>query len=437
MKAIFLLFFLTIGICANRPYPYHSGYPNNNDNSCDNYGNEPYPPNMNRQIQGSVRMPNPAFINSNSNFAFKFLRQASNGAERSSLARENLVFSPMCISSAFAMLALGAKANTLNQILRTLSFTPAEIQESMIHQGFHDVLYRLNNEGNGLQVETGSCLFVENKLRPQQAFLDGIRNIYGGELFMEDFKNAAETEQHINSYIEKKTHGMIPKLVDQINPITEVLLVSYIYMKAKWKKPFNPKYTELHDFYVNPYTAVKVPMMFQMGMFENCRDDEWSCTVLKMPYDGHAAAFFILPDPGQLDNVVNSLSCEVLQSWKRKLRKSPTDVYIPKCTVSGKLNLKGIMYPLGIVDVFTDKADLSGITGKPQHRLSEAVHKAVMMIDERGTEASAASSMDIVPMSMPATIKLDRPFLILIADEKTSSILFMSKMLNPSEKQTG
>ncbi|XP_042316553.1 alpha-1-antitrypsin-like [Sceloporus undulatus] len=429
MKIIFFFSFLIAGSLAKNLYP------DNNNNCRNNYRYEPYSHHDNQLSQRSAHMPSQVLVNSNSDFAFKFFREvSSNGGPRHYSRKKNIVFSPMCISSAFAMLALGARANTLDQILRGLDFRPSEIQEQNIHEGFHDLIYMLNNGGSGLQVEMGNCLFVQNKLHPQEQFLNGLRNIYGGDIYMENFKNTAETEQHINNYVERKTHGKIAKLVDEVDPITEILLVSYMYLKAKWKKPFNPKYTEPHNFYVDPYTVVQVPMMFQMGMFEAGHDDERSCTVVKMPYDGQAAAYFILPDKGQVDKVASSLSCGALRTWKRVLKKSSVNVYLPKCKATGELNLKDIMYTMGVVDVFTDRADLSGITGQPQHRLSDAIHKAMMLIDERGTEASAASAMDLVPMSTPSIIKFDRPFIAMVVHENTESILFMATISNPAEK---
>uniref|UniRef100_A0A8D0C664 Thyroxine-binding globulin n=1 Tax=Salvator merianae TaxID=96440 RepID=A0A8D0C664_SALMN len=445
MKTTFLLSFLIVGIFANNPYLPNFGHHNNNN--CDNLQYEPYPQGMNREGQPSGRAesrPSEILVNSNSDFAFKFFKEvSSNGGLRDSSGKKNLIFSPMCISSAFAMLALGARANTLDQILRGLNFRPTEIPERKIHEGFHDLIYMLNNGNSGLQVEMGNCLFVQNKLHPQDQFLNALRNIYGGDIYMENFKNTRETEQHINSYVERKTHGKISKLVDGVDPITEILLVSYIYMKAKWKKPFNPKHTEAHDFYVDPYTVVKVPMMFQMGMFEIGHDDERSCTVLKLPYDGQGAAYFILPDKGQMDRVatISEQCIIILMLSLPALHQAAFSL----CLVSGELNLKDIMYTMGIVDVFTDRADLSGITGQPRSFLIctqndlisfvlQAIHKAMIVIDEKGTEAAAGTSMDIIPMSVPTILKLEKPFIMMIVDECTNTILFMGKILNPVEK---
>ncbi|XP_077175131.1 alpha-1-antitrypsin-like [Paroedura picta] len=431
MKLIILLFIP--GILANNAFPPNSGNPYYN-NHC---GNHRYPLDRNYPNQanlGSNRSPNEIVVGTNSNFAFKFLRlAASNGDQRANSGKDNLVFSPMCISSSFAMLALGARSETLDQILRGLNFKPAEIAERNIHEGFHDLIYMLNSGKSGLHVEMGCCLFVQNKLHPKPDFLYGLRNIYRGDIYMENFKNSAETTQHINNYVERKTHGKISKLIDRVDPLTEILMVSYFYMKANWKKPFDPKYTEPREFYVDPYTVIKVPTMFQMGRFESGRDDQRACTILKMPYQGHADAYFILPDKGKMDRVVSSLSNEAVQAWKRILHRSSVNVYIPKCSVNGELNLKDIVYSMGIVDVFTEKADLSGITGQPQHRVNSAIHKAVMVIDEKGTEASAASAMDLVPMSMPDVFRADHPFLFMLVESSTESIIFMGKISNPAE----
>lgn len=231
MKPIILLFIT--GILANNPFPPNSGNQHYNNN-CDNRQYSVDRSHPNQPNLGRSRSPNEIVVGTNNNFAFKFFqRAASDGDQRDNSGNKNLVLSPMCISSAFAMVALGARSETLDQILRGLNFKPAEITERNIHEGFRDLIYMLNSGNSGLLMETGCCLFVQNKLHPQPGFLYGLRNIYRGDIYMENFKDTGETTQHINSYVEQKTHGKISKFMDRVDPLTEILLVSFFYMKGK------------------------------------------------------------------------------------------------------------------------------------------------------------------------------------------------------------
>uniref|UniRef100_A0A8C3Y6A1 Thyroxine-binding globulin n=1 Tax=Catharus ustulatus TaxID=91951 RepID=A0A8C3Y6A1_CATUS len=204
-------------------------------------------------------------------------------------------------------------------------------------------------------------------------------------------------------------------------------------MSSEWEKPFDPKYTKMSKFYVDWNKAVEVPMMFGMGLFKHGYDEQLSSTVVQMDYKGGASAFFILPDRGKMRKLEKRLSCERLSRWRTLVTKSSVNLYLPKFTLYGTYNLKEILYKMGIMDLFTDKADLSGITGQPQHRISQAIHKAVIKVDETGTEAAAATGMEMVPMSVPAMVRFDRPFLMVITVENT--ILFMGKIVNPLKKE--
>ncbi|XP_009485461.2 uncharacterized protein LOC104034244 [Pelecanus crispus] len=344
----------------------------------------------------------------------------------------NVFFSPLSISTAFAMLTLGARSDTLTQILRVLSFNPREISENEIHEGYRQLMQMVNRKNEGLQLNMGNVLFVLDRLKPQDKFLSNLRNFYEGEAYPMNFKRADQAQIKINEYVAGRTNGKIKDLINNLDPLTEILLISYIYFNAEWEKPFDPKYTKKTKFFVDGNKAVEVPMMFGMGLFKHGYDEQLSSTVVQMDYKGGASAFFILPDPGKMRKLEKRLSCERMSRWRTLVSKSSANLYLPKFTLYGTYNLKNILYKMGIMDVFTDKADLSGITGQPQHRVSQAIHKAVVNVDETGTEAAAATGMEIVPMSVPVTITFDRPFLMVITME--SNILFMGKIVNPLKK---
>uniref|UniRef100_A0A8C0J1K4 Serpin domain-containing protein n=1 Tax=Chelonoidis abingdonii TaxID=106734 RepID=A0A8C0J1K4_CHEAB len=164
---------------------------------------------------------------------------------------------------------------------------------------------------------------------------------------------------------------------------------------------------------------------------------ELSCWVVEIPYKGNAAALFILPDEGKMQQVEDALLKETLFKWTKSLQQKEIYLYIPVFSVSGTYNVKELFEKMGVIDVFTDKADLSGITGNSNLMVSKALHKAVVDVHENGTEAAAIAIMEIkflsAPFPDPPTIKLNQPFLMPIID-KIIGILFMGKIVNPIEK---
>nr|XP_008163982.1 alpha-1-antitrypsin-like [Chrysemys picta bellii]XP_023958937.1 alpha-1-antitrypsin-like [Chrysemys picta bellii] len=365
---------------------------------------------------------------SNADFAFRLYKQITSEAPK-----KNIFFSPVSISTAFAMLALGAKSATLTQILEGLAFNLTELQEKEIHDGFHNLIHILNRPDSELQLDMGNALFLKEKLKTLEKFLEDIKNLYEAEAFSINFKNTAEAQKQINDYAEKKTHGKIVELVKDLDPETAMILVSYIFFKGKWEKPFMPKDTKERDFFVDEETIVKVPMMHKMGRFNLHFDRELSCTVVQLYYNGSATAFFILPNKGKMKQVEDALWKETVSRWSNSLHPSSANLYIPKFSISATYDLKDHLIKMGITDVFTKQADLSGITGDPELQVSRVVHKAVLNIDERGTEAAAATAIEIMPMSVPLNIEFNSPFLVMIFDRTTNSTLFVGKINNPAE----
>ncbi|NXJ14587.1 A1AF antiproteinase, partial [Odontophorus gujanensis] len=412
MKLLFLCL-LVVGIHSNS-YPY-----------------EPYRQvvrNQNQRGNENRNMPQQAVGNRVCQFACCFFKEIASHENSG-----NIFFSPLSISTAFAMLTLGARSDTLVQILRVLHFNPREISENEIHEGFRQLIQMVNRKNEGLQLNMGNVLFVLDRLKPQQRFLNNLREFYEGEIYPMNFKRSDQAQRKINDYVAERTNGKIKDLISNLDPLTELLLISYIYFNAEWEKPFNPQYTKKEKFFLNGNKAVEVPMMFGIGAFKHGYDEQLSSTVVQMDYKGGASAFFVLPDQGRMKKLEKKLSCERMARWRTLVSKrNSVNFYLPKFTLHGRYNLKNILYKMGIMDIFTDKADLSGITGQPQHRISQAIHQAVVKVDETGTEAAAATGMEIVPMSVPVVIKLNRPFLLIITLE--DNILFMGKIMNPLEK---
>lgn len=362
-------------------------------------------------------------------FAFSLYRQVAHQSNTS-----NIFFSPVSIATAFGVLSLGTKGETQTQILEGLDFNLTERAEADIHEGFHHLLEALNRPDNQLQLTTGNGLFIDENVKLVEKFLEDIKKLYHSDAFTVNFKDSEAAKKQINDYVEKETQGKIVDLVKDLNADTVLALVNFIFFKGKWEKPFEAEQTTEQDFHVDQDTTVKVPMMNRLGMFDLHRCDKLSSWVLLMDYVGNATALFLLPDEGELQHVEDMLTKQILSKFLDKRFLRSASLHLPKLSISGTYDLKTILGKLGITKVFSDKADLSGISEEVPLKLSKAVHKAVLTIDEKGTEASAATMVEAIPMSIPPVVQFNRPFLIVIYDKNTKSPLFVGKVVNPTQK---
>lgn len=349
---------------------------------------------------------------------------------------KNVVFSPLSISAALAVVSLGAKGNSMEEILEGLKFNLTETPETEIHRGFGHLLQRLSQPRDEIQISTGNALFIEKRLQVLAEFQEKARALYQAEAFTTDFQQSREAKKLINDYVSKQTQGKIQGLITDLAKKTSMVLVNYIYFKGKWKMPFDPRDTFKSEFYSGKRRPVKVPMMkLEDVTIPYVQDEELNCTVVELKYTGNASALFILPDQGKMQQVEASLKPETLRRWKDSLRPSMIDeLYLPKFSISADYNLEDVLPELGIKEVFSTQADLSGITGDKDLMVSQVVHKAVLDVAETGTEAAAATGVKFVPMSAkldPLIIAFDRPFLMIISDTETEIAPFLAKIFNP------
>ncbi|KFV74243.1 Alpha-1-antiproteinase 2, partial [Dryobates pubescens] len=369
-------------------------------------------------------------IDNNADFAFRFYRQV-----REEAGNKNIFFSPLSISTAFAMLSLGARSNTLSQLHKGLVFNLTEMEEQEIHQGFQRILQLLNNPQREVQLSLGNALFIDDRLKLLQNFLDGVTNFYYSEAISSNFQNLPEATKEINKYIETKTHGKIVDLLKSLDEDSKMVLVNYIFFKGYWERPFNKLSTRDDDFLLDDKNSVKVKMMHQNKVFNVHRDERLSCWVVEIPYKGNAAALFVLPDEGAMKQVEDALVKETVSNWTQSLRKREIYLDLPKFSISGSYDVKSMFEKMGVTEVFSNQADLSGVSENIHLKVSRALHKAVVDVSENGTEAAAVTAIEIVPLSAmfppPPHIRFNRPFLLMITDKTTRSILFMGKVVNP------
>nr|XP_012594092.1 serpin A11 isoform X2 [Microcebus murinus] len=351
----------------------------------------------------------------------------------------NVFFSPVSIAATLALLSLGAQANTSTQILEGLGFNLTETPEADIHRGFQSLIRTLDLPSPKLELKVGSSLFLDKQLKPQQQFLDSIKELYGAFAFSANFTDSVTTGRQINEYVRKQTYGQIVDCLQEFKQDTLMVLSNYIFFKAKWKHPFHRYQTQKQEsFFVDERTSLQVPMMHQKEMHRFLYDQEVACTVLQIEYSGNALALLILPDPGKMRQVEAALQPETLRKWGQLFLPSLLDLHLPRFSIAGTYNLEEVLPRIGLTNIFNSEADLSGLTGQLNRTIFRVSHKAAVAINEKGTEAAAASGLLSQPPALNGTsappAHFSRPFLLLLWEVTTQSLLFLGKVVNPAAR---
>lgn len=350
---------------------------------------------------------------------------------------ENVCYSPMSISSALAMVLLGAKGQTAVQISQALGLN----KEEDIHQGFQWLLRKLNKPDRKYSLRMANRLFADKTSEVLPTFKESGLQFYNSEMEQLSFAEAAEeSRQHINSWVSKQTEGKIPELLSggSVDSETRLVLVNALYFKGKWHQPFNKEYTMDMPFKINKDEKRSVQMMCREDTYNLAYVKEVQAQVLVMPYEGMELSLVVLlPDEGvDLRQVENNLTFEKLTAWTKAdfMVNTDVEVFLPKFKLQEDYDMKSVFQRLGVVDVFQeDKADLSGMSPERNLCVSKFVHKSVVEINEEGTEAAAASSavIELCCASSVPTFCADHPFLFFIRHNKTNSILFCGRFSSP------
>ncbi|EDL32351.1 serpin B9 isoform X1 [Mus musculus] len=349
---------------------------------------------------------------------------------------KNVCYSPASISSALAMVLLGAKGQTAVQISQALGLN----KEEGIHQGFQLLLRKLNKPDRKYSLRVANRLFADKTCEVLQTFKESSLHFYDSEMEQLSFAEEAEvSRQHINTWVSKQTEGKIPELLSggSVDSETRLVLINALYFKGKWHQPFNKEYTMDMPFKINKDEKRPVQMMCREDTYNLAYVKEVQAQVLVMPYEGMELSLVVLlPDEGvDLSKVENNLTFEKLTAWMEAdfMKSTDVEVFLPKFKLQEDYDMESLFQRLGVVDVFQeDKADLSGMSPERNLCVSKFVHQSVVEINEEGTEAAAASAIiEFCCASSVPTFCADHPFLFFIRHNKANSILFCGRFSSP------
>ena len=360
--------------------------------------------------------------------------------------QENLLVSPLSISTALAMTYAGARGQTEAEMAEVLHF---DLPQDQLHAEMGALLSALNEPAEGSELHVANRLWGQHGYAYQPQFLQTTRQHYGAELAELDFaSDPAAARLTINDWVEEQTRDRIQDLIPAggVDELTRLVLTNAIYYHSDWSSQFEPTETQTGLFHVDAEEPMDVPMMNQRQSFRFAETP--TAQILEMPY-GHfeedswgsalangdyVSMVVLLPQARNgLPELEASLDADVLtQILDQQLSVADVQVSLPKFELTDELGLRDTLARMGMPTAFSDTADFSGISDE-QLAISDVLHKAFVKVNEEGTEAAAATGVVVGTTSViePEIFRADHPFLFLIRDNSTGSILFMGRVTRP------
>jgi serpin B len=361
-------------------------------------------------------------------------------------AQGNLAVSPASITLALAMTWGGARGRTAEEMKQVLHFE-GSADEVMASAG--QLLQAWNTSAGAALLRVANRLFGAKSYTFEQPYLEKTRAAFGAPLEPVDFDSDVEaTRKSINAWVARQTEDRIQGLLPEgsLKPrLTRLVLVNAIYFKASWAKPFAERMTSPEPFFVTPTVRKDVPLMHRTGDYRYAEQD--GVKVLEIPYEGEDLAMvFVLPDAVDgLEAVERQLTSAHFDDWMNAVRKESVNVVLPRFEINpaASVELGEVLVAMGMARAFSPRdADFTGMANpsNPNERLhiSQVFHKAFVKLDEKGTEAAAATSVVMAmrtamrPLGEPKDFRADHPFLFFLRDTASGMILFMGRVSDPS-----
>jgi serpin B len=374
-------------------------------------------------------------VRGNSAFALELYQKLRSGEDTSTGGTGNLFLSPYSISAALAMTYAGARGETQNQMARVLHF---QEESNKFHAAFASLRKGLETEGKKgqVQLKIANALWTQKDYELQKDYLSLVKKFYGVSITSLDYGNVEAARDTINAWAEEKTDGKIKDMIAEgaLDRMTRLVLANAIYFKGNWDCPFAPDQTREAPFTTASGDSVLVQMMNQKRHFRYTEDDELQ--ILELPYTGNALSMVLLlpREINGLTKLEEILTVENLEKWSTNLAEREVKLSLPRFEITFPVQLDETLKSMGMLGAFSKQADFSGLEESRELYLGAALHKAFVTVNEEGTEAAAVTAVIMVTkaISMPAIFCADHPFVFLIRETSSGSLLFIGRVTNPA-----
>ena len=367
------------------------------------------------------------YLVSTGNFEIDLFRQSFLDS-----TKPNTVISPFSVKLAMSMATEGANGYTLEQLQDILQVT---VGSKDVFKGLMDDL----NTSEDITLNIANSVWSRQGYQFKQTYIDILTNYYLAEARELDFSEPSSKDV-INAWVDRKTEGKISKIVDSIDKSHIMFLINAIYFNADWKEQFKEEFTQIRPFTLVDGTQVNIDTMHMSSELEYFENNDFQAVELPYGKEGRFVMRVYLPrEDKEIEDFVSELRNDGLNDWKGKFNSKSVNLALPKFKIEYDTSLKNTLQKLGIKDAFlpgiADFGEMVPVSSKEVY-IGDIKHKTYIDVSERGTEAAAVTSIEIVDTAMPEAEKIyemvvDRPFFFTIEDTQNDLYLFMGTILNP------
>jgi len=388
-----------------------------------------------------------ALVSGNTAFALDLLGALT--GRQAPASNENLVISPHSISLALAMTYAGARRLTAEEMVDVLHF---DLPPDLLHPAFNSLAQAIAARSRDFpaqheeEEDAQVALNVVNQLWAQRSyaflpqFLDLLASEYGAGLRLVDFiKDHEAARRAVNEWVAEVTKNRIKNILSagSVDDMTRLVLTNAVYLKAPWDTPFEKQLTADGDFHLSTGSTVTVPFMHQSELLGYAEGEGWQA--VELPYKGRELSMVVfLPETTELGAFISTFDADRLEQMLSALTPETVSLSLPTFETRSELSLSDTLNAMGMRLAFSGDADFGGMTAEPGLLIDSIVHNGFISVDEKGTEAAAATAVVMRATSAPMEVKeftADRPFVWMIRDVETGALLFLGQMVDPSAEE--
>ncbi|XP_062237563.1 heparin cofactor 2 [Platichthys flesus] len=369
----------------------------------------------------------------NAHFGFNLYRSLRNDVNQS----DNILLAPAGISIAMGMMSLGAGPGTHDQIYKALGFAEFvnashHYDNTTVHKLFRKLTHRLFRRNFGYTLRSVNDVYVKKDVQIKDTFRAETKAYYFAEPQSVDFRDPAFLDK-ANRRIQKTTKGLIREPLKSVDPNMVLMLLNYLYFKGTWEQKFPKEMTHYRNFRINEKTHVRVPMMSNKGNYLAAADHELECDILQLPYTGEISMLIALPRKiTGMRTLEQEVSPTVVNKWLKNMTNRTREVVIPRFKLEQNYDLIVNLKEMGLTDLFQDTGDFTGMTSE-KIAMNWLKHQGTITVNEEGTEAAALTQVGFMPLSSQIRFTVDHPFLFLIYEHRTDCLVFIGRVVNPSQ----